>query len=119
MASRRFAAREEKQSGASSAVLRVKFLHARALLDATEPKRARTAGASRRGVSARPDRVPARTLIPTTSSTPSTSAIRNRAVKPYSSWGNPSWRIDRKSVVWGKSVSVRVDLGGGRIIKKK
>src|SRR3546814_16221442 len=26
---------------------------------------------------------------------------------------------DRQSVVWGKSVSVRVDLGGGRIIKKK
>src|SRR3546814_16200337 len=26
---------------------------------------------------------------------------------------------DRKSVVWGKSVSVRVDLGGGRIITKK
>src|SRR3546814_18864742 len=26
---------------------------------------------------------------------------------------------DRKSVVWGKSVSVRVDLGGSRIIKKK
>src|SRR3546814_13217355 len=26
---------------------------------------------------------------------------------------------DRKSVVWGKSVSVRVDLGVGRIIKKK
>src|SRR3546814_15645029 len=26
--------------------------------------------------------------------------------------------IDRKSVVEGKSVSVRVDLGGGRIIKK-
>src|SRR3546814_13517103 len=26
---------------------------------------------------------------------------------------------DRKSVVKGKSVSVRVDLGGGRIIKKK
>src|SRR3546814_17031132 len=26
---------------------------------------------------------------------------------------------DRKSVVVGKSVSVRVDLGGGRIIKKK
>src|SRR3546814_18223649 len=26
---------------------------------------------------------------------------------------------DRKSVVWGKSVSVRVDLGGCRIIKKK
>src|SRR3546814_14257227 len=28
-------------------------------------------------------------------------------------------RVDRKSVVWGKSVSVRVDLGGGRVIKKK
>src|SRR3546814_11837662 len=26
---------------------------------------------------------------------------------------------DRKSVVWGKSVSVRVDLGGRRIMKKK
>src|SRR3546814_15855469 len=26
---------------------------------------------------------------------------------------------DRKSVVWGQSVSVRVDLGGRRIIKKK
>src|SRR3546814_13870630 len=29
-----------------------------------------------------------------------------------------SRRIDRKSVVSGKSVSVRVDLGGRRIIKK-
>src|SRR3546814_11810090 len=27
--------------------------------------------------------------------------------------------VDRKSVVKGKSVSVRVDLGGGRIFKKK
>src|SRR3546814_19637774 len=27
--------------------------------------------------------------------------------------------IDRKSVVWGKSVSVRLDLGGGSIINKK
>src|SRR3546814_21101544 len=27
--------------------------------------------------------------------------------------------LDRKSVVWGKSVLVRVDLGGRRIIKKK
>src|SRR3546814_13850302 len=26
---------------------------------------------------------------------------------------------DRKSVVWGKGVSVRVDLGGSRILKKK
>src|SRR3546814_11368136 len=28
-------------------------------------------------------------------------------------------RVDRKSVVEGKSVAVRVDLGGRRIIKKK
>src|SRR3546814_17301837 len=31
----------------------------------------------------------------------------------------PVWRIDRQSVVEGKSGSGRVDLGGGRIIKKK
>src|SRR3546814_18671605 len=30
-----------------------------------------------------------------------------------------SWTGDRKSVVQGKRVSVRVDLGGGRLIKKK
>src|SRR3546814_20051788 len=31
------------------------------------------------------------------------------------------WQVhgDRKSVVWGKSVSVRVDLGGCPVIKKK
>src|SRR3546814_18044207 len=34
-------------------------------------------------------------------------------VPDYQRW------IDRKSVVSGKSVSVRVDLGGRRIIKKK
>src|SRR3546814_13221918 len=31
----------------------------------------------------------------------------------------PHLRRDRKSVVYGKSVSVRVDLGGRRIIKQK
>src|SRR3546814_20425154 len=32
----------------------------------------------------------------------------------------PAFRdADRKSVVWGKSVSGRVDLGGRRIMKKK
>src|SRR3546814_15041181 len=31
----------------------------------------------------------------------------------------PRGLLDRKSVVWGKSVSVRVDLGGGRTVKKK
>src|SRR3546814_20922477 len=31
----------------------------------------------------------------------------------------PTPYLDRKSVVLGKSVSVRVDLGGSRLIKKK
>src|SRR3546814_16475530 len=31
----------------------------------------------------------------------------------------PDLRPDRKSVVWGKSWSVRIDLGGHRIYKKK
>src|SRR3546814_11466528 len=31
----------------------------------------------------------------------------------------PAVRVDRKSGVLGKSVSVRVDLGGRRLIKKK
>src|SRR3546814_19186171 len=33
--------------------------------------------------------------------------------------GQPYLHIDRKSVVSGKSVSVRVDLGGRRLFKKK
>src|SRR3546814_17866835 len=33
--------------------------------------------------------------------------------------GAASPRGDRKSVVWGKSVSVRLDLGGRRFMKKK
>src|SRR3546814_12865669 len=33
--------------------------------------------------------------------------------------GRDGFEVDRKSVVWGKSVSVRVDLGGRRLIKKK
>src|SRR3546814_19191831 len=44
----------------------------------------------------------------------------------YGGWDNPQFEKidshaaeDRKSVVEGKSVSVRVDLGGRRIIKKK
>src|SRR3546814_19061870 len=37
----------------------------------------------------------------------------------FNAWGNPTNppEPDRKSVVVGKSVSVRVDLGGRRIIK--
>src|SRR3546814_15645979 len=37
----------------------------------------------------------------------------------FLTWGYWAADADRKSVVWGKSVSVRVDLGGRRIIKKK
>src|SRR3546814_10883109 len=38
---------------------------------------------------------------------------------PAVAFGIPGILIDRKSVVSGKSVSVRVDLGGRRIINKK
>src|SRR3546814_11400832 len=40
---------------------------------------------------------------------------------PWAIFGSPmpAEAVDRKSVVEGKSVSVRVDLGGGRFIKKK
>src|SRR3546814_12815157 len=38
---------------------------------------------------------------------------------PYSGITIKNNPLDRKSVVKGKSVSVRVDLGGRRIIKKK
>src|SRR3546814_21037878 len=33
--------------------------------------------------------------------------------------GNPDAGCDRKRVVWGKRVAVRVDIGGHRNIKKK
>src|SRR3546814_13081190 len=38
---------------------------------------------------------------------------------PSRSWAISTVRRDRKSVAEGKSVSVRVDLGGARLIKKK
>src|SRR3546814_20720279 len=42
-----------------------------------------------------------------------------RVIRPEGPWhGRRRIPGDRKSVVWGKSVSVRVDLGGRRIIKK-
>src|SRR3546814_17756062 len=53
------------------------------------------------------------------SSPPAASRARRRcswAVDGTATWRSPA---DRKSVVSGKSVSVRVDLGGRRIIKKK
>src|SRR3546814_11271921 len=49
--------------------------------------------------------------------------IRRRAKRNCRLIANPiqiaNKNSDRKSVVYGKSVSVRVDLGGRRIIKKK
>src|SRR3546814_15721984 len=48
-------------------------------------------------------------------------AVPAHAIMDASYFSKYSWgfRIDRKGVVKGKSVSVRVDLGGRRIIKKK
>src|SRR3546814_20529049 len=44
---------------------------------------------------------------------PNSQSTRSRGRKAW------HWGEDRKSVVSGKSVSVRVELGGGGIIKKK
>src|SRR3546814_13768569 len=46
----------------------------------------------------------------------SASVLADTAMPSESGWPG---HVDRKSVVEGKSVSVRVDLGGRRIIKKK
>src|SRR3546814_13490633 len=46
-------------------------------------------------------------------------AILAQAVSSTLTALSGSCRTDRKSVAYGKSVSVRVDLGGRRIIKKK
>src|SRR3546814_19641205 len=46
------------------------------------------------------------------------AAVQDKVRKPRPRRGL-GWLGDRKSVVSGKSVSVRVDLGGGRIIKNK
>src|SRR3546814_13085803 len=43
-------------------------------------------------------------------------SVSGESIRPLTSDAMPK---DRKSVVEGKSVSVRVDLGGRRIIKKK
>src|SRR3546814_15506373 len=45
--------------------------------------------------------------------------VRPLQRRPAGLFGSKIRQIDRKSVVEGKSVSVRVDLGGRRIIKKK
>src|SRR3546814_19983144 len=64
---------------------------------------------------------------PVTAATSSLEASRSKAATPFSGTPEVSSTInstflpnrDRKSVVSGKSVSVRVDLGGRRIIKNK
>src|SRR3546814_15046622 len=54
-----------------------------------------------------------------------TEIIGNGAIQPFASVSLqtssrlPANLADRKRVVWGKRVSVRVDLGGRRNIKKK
>src|SRR3546814_20886845 len=62
---------------------------------------------------ARPASMPA----PPTPRSPWSISTSRWAVAGTPTHSHPSG--DRKSVVWGKSVSVRVDLGGRRIIKKK
>src|SRR3546814_20567813 len=57
---------------------------------------------------------PSRLISATTTWPPSDVSLRAVA-KPMP----PAPPVDRKSVVEGTSVSVRVDLGGRRIIKKK
>src|SRR3546814_12103749 len=47
------------------------------------------------------------------------AAKPERPSRRAGSFGKDRNRIDRKSVVWGKRVSVRVELGGRRHIKKK
>src|SRR3546814_10949230 len=48
------------------------------------------------------------------------AALQSSTIKPANHPAASRWRraIDRQSVVSGKSVSVRVDLSGGRIIQK-
>src|SRR3546814_429669 len=63
-----------------------------------------------RGTQVAPVTVPIPTLA-----APKAEVMKSRVAttRIYRNW------VDRKSVVEGKSVSVRVDLGGGRIIKNK
>src|SRR3546814_13736160 len=50
-------------------------------------------------------------------------ALRRADRRAPAIYGDTGWngheRLDRKRVVEGRSVAVRVDLGGGRIIQKK
>src|SRR3546814_13433290 len=68
----------------------------------------RPAEVTRGGVCKRPTN----SIIQTSSST-ARRPLKRRVATP------PRQKRDRKSVVYGKSVSVSVDLGGRRIIKKK
>src|SRR3546814_17504140 len=63
----------------------------------------------------------ARRTVPAASTVRAVALARSRAIASSTLSASPSidWPSDRKSVVVGKSVSVRVDLGGRRILKKK
>src|SRR3546814_14669571 len=65
-----------------------------------------------RAMPARLSRRPCCSGRPRERSCPDSSGGTGRKIRPFR-------RRDRKSVVEGKSVSVRVDLGGRRILKKK
>src|SRR3546814_10951613 len=52
-------------------------------------------------------------------SPPNSTNFLNPCCFPIRATGATHGPVDRKSVVSGKRVSVRVDRGGGRIIKKK
>src|SRR3546814_11820148 len=61
---------------------------------------------------------PARSLRPVAGSSPAYPAIGPCAL-PAAAPRRSTRPYDRKSVVWGRGVSVRVDIGGRRIIQKK
>src|SRR3546814_1586991 len=63
-----------------------------------------------------------REIIPLSDAVPVLEHFGFRVIEEYPfdlRDGRLGWIPDRKRVVWGKSVSVRVDLGGRRIIKQK
>src|SRR3546814_12431166 len=63
---------------------------------------------------------PGHAMPPLTSQTPQIPSTMKALVKRDAAKGIWMEEVpDRKRVVWGQRVSVRVDLGGARIIKKK
>src|SRR3546814_19319231 len=67
----------------------------------------------------RPTRPRGARTIPKTGVTANAATARARRPPATTGYRGRRYPGDRKSVVEGKSVSGRVDLGGGRILKKK